>query len=83
MQTWRPDYPIMIYNIMGTKPGSTRTDGAVPLIQAEMLRSLVKGHPTISYQQKIYPNTTHSQLHARKAIFHYVAHQLWGKDDSE
>ncbi|WP_301876244.1 alpha/beta hydrolase [Limosilactobacillus oris] len=83
MQTWRPDYPIMIYNIMGTKPGSTRTDGAVPLIQAEMLRSLVKGHPTISYLQKIYPNTTHSQLHARKAIFHYVAHQLWGKDDSE
>lgn len=83
MRAWQPDYPLAIYNIMGTKPGSTHTDGAVPVIQAEMLRSLVKGHPTISYQQRIYPNTTHSQLHARKVIFRYVAHQLWGKDDSK
>ncbi len=83
MQAWQPNYPLSIYNIMGTKPGSTRTDGSVPVVQAEMLRSLVKDHPTISYQQRIYPNTTHSQLHARKTIFRYIAHQLWGKDDAK
>lgn len=83
MRTWQVDYPLAIYNIMGTKPGSRRTDGEVPLIQSEMLKSLIKGHPTISYRQKIYPNTAHSQLHDRQTILKDIAHWLWGKDETK
>lgn len=81
MRKWQPDYHLSIYNIMGTKRGSHRTDGAVPHIQSEMLISLLKGHPTISYHQKNYPNTAHSQLHNRTTILDYIAHQLWQRKD--
>lgn len=77
MRDWQPDYQLAIYNIMGTKQGSTRTDGEVPHIQSEMLMSLLAGHPTINYHQKNYTNTTHSQLHDRTIILDYIAKQLW------
>lgn len=80
MRKWQVDYPLTIYNIMGTRKGSTRTDGAVPHIQSEMLISLIKGHPSISYHQKNYQNTSHSQLHNKKVILDYIADRLWKKE---
>lgn len=79
MRRWQVDYPITVYNIMGTKKGHRRTDGEVPHIQSEMLLSLIKGHSNISYYQKKYSNTTHSQLHDKKVILDYIANQLWRK----
>lgn len=80
MRKWQVEYPLTIYNIMGTRKGSTRTDGAVPHIQSEMLISLIKGHPSIRYYQKNYQNTSHSQLHNKKIILDYVADRLWKKE---
>lgn len=80
MKEWQLNYPIEIYNLMGSKDGSKLTDGAVPHIQSEMLRALIKSHPTITYHQKIYPNTTHSQLHDRPLILRQIERILWGKE---
>ncbi|MGN1283237.1 MAG: alpha/beta hydrolase [Limosilactobacillus sp.] len=80
MREWQLNYPIEIYNLMGSKEGSKLTDGAVPHIQSEMLRALIKSHPTIKYYQKIYPNTTHSQLHDRPLILRKIEQILWGKE---
>ncbi len=80
MKEWQLNYPIEIYNLMGSKDGSKLTDGAVPHIQSEMLRALIKSHPTITCHQKIYPNTTHSQLHDRPLILRQIERILWGKE---
>lgn len=80
MKNWQLNYPVIIYNLMGSKDGSRLTDGEVPHIQSEMLRALIKSHPTITYHQKIYPNTTHSQLHNRTVILKQIAQILWGKE---
>lgn len=80
MREWQLNYPISIYNLMGSKEGSKITDGEVPHIQSEMLRALVQSHPTINYHQKIYANTTHSQLHDRSVILKTIARILWGKE---
>lgn len=80
MANWQPDYRLTIYNIMGRKKGYVHTDGEVPHIQSQMLRSLIKGHPMIDYQQRTYDNTTHSQLHDRQEILDYIADQLWKKE---
>ena len=80
MKEWQLNYPIEIYNLMGSKDGSKLTDGAVPHIQSEMLRALIKSHPTITYHQKIYPNTTHSQLQDRPLILRQIERILWGKE---
>ncbi|MDO4903648.1 MAG: alpha/beta hydrolase [Limosilactobacillus sp.] len=77
MKQWQPNYHLYIYNLMGTRRHSKRTDGEVPLIESEMLKSLLKGHPTITYHQHIYRNTSHSQLHDRTKILNYIAKQLW------
>lgn len=75
MGQWHPDYDIKILNVMG---GS---DDKVPLIQSEMLQTLVRLHPTIQYRQVIVPKTNHFQLHERKVIAHRVAQMLWGRTD--
>lgn len=80
MKDWQLNYPITIYNLMGSKEGSRLTDGEVPHIQSEMLRALIQSHPTIKYHQKIYPNTTHSQLHNRPLILKEIEQILWGKE---
>ncbi|MFQ6725891.1 hypothetical protein [Limosilactobacillus reuteri] len=49
MKNWQLNYPVEIYNLMGSEEGSKTTDGAVPHIQSEMLKSLVKAHPSIRY----------------------------------
>ena len=77
---WQPNGKLTIYNFMGTKPGSTHTDGEVPLIQSEMLKSLIKDHPTIQYHQRVYSQTTHRQLHDRTAILNRIADELWMKE---
>lgn len=77
MKAWHPNYSISIYNIMGSKAGSKITDGAVPHIQSEMIQALIRSHPMIKYYQRIYKNTSHSQLHDRIAILNYIKHILW------
>lgn len=81
MKEWHLNYPVTIYNLMGSEDGSKITDGSVPHIQSEMLKSLVGTHPTISYHQKIYPQTTHTQLHNRETILKEIAKILWGKNE--
>lgn len=83
MKDWRLNYPVTIYNLMGSEEGSLTTDGSVPHIQSEMLQALVKTHPTISYHQKIYPQTTHTQLHNRRVILDQIAKILWGNAEKE
>lgn len=83
MKDWQLNYPITIYNLMGSKEGSRLTDGEVPHIQSEMLRALIQSHPTISYHQRIYANTTHSQLHSRPVILNQIERILWGKEDAK
>lgn len=80
MSKWQPTAPLTIYNIMGTKKGSCHTDGEVPMIQSEMLKSLVKDHAAITYHQKVYPGTNHRQLHDRTTILNYIADKLWMKE---
>lgn len=80
MKEWQLNYPIEIYNLMGSKEGSKLTDGAVPHIQSEMLKALIQSHPTIKYYQKIYPHTTHSQLHDRPLILKKIEQIMWGKE---
>ncbi|WP_295747008.1 alpha/beta hydrolase, partial [uncultured Limosilactobacillus sp.] len=67
-----------IFNIMGSKEGKNdRTDGSVPHIQSEMMRLLVK-RMGCTYHERTYANTTHYQLHQKKAILKEVAADLWG-----
>lgn len=73
MKNWNPDSTIKLYNIMGS------ADQEVPHIQSEMLQSLVRIHPEISYHQVIVPKTNHFQLHDRKVIIQHVAKILWAK----
>ncbi|MQB69343.1 alpha/beta hydrolase [Limosilactobacillus reuteri] len=80
MKNWQLNYPVEIYNLMGSEEGSKTTDGAVPHIQSEMLKSLVKAHPSIRYHQKVYPKTTHFQLHHRTKILNNIANILWGRN---
>lgn len=80
MKNWQLNYPVKIYNLMGSEEGSKTTDGAVPHIQSEMLKSLIKAHPSIEYHQKVYPQTTHYQLHHRTKILNSIANILWGRN---
>lgn len=81
MKDWQLNYPITIYNLMGSKEGSRLTDGEVPHIQSEMLKALIQSQPMIKYHQKIYANTTHSQLHSRPIILKEIEQILWGKEN--
>lgn len=81
MKDWQLNYPITIYNLMGSKEGSKLTDGEVPHIQSEMLKALIQSQPMIKYHQKIYANTTHSQLHSRPIILKEIEQILWGKEN--
>lgn len=68
----------VIFNLMGSKTGrTTRTDGAVPYIQSEMMRVLVK-RIDCPYYEHVYPNTTHFQLHQKDKIIDDVARDIWG-----
>lgn len=82
MKTWHPDYQVKVYNIMGSTDEDHNTDGAVPHIQSEMLQALIKAQPTIEYHQKVYPHTTHFQLHHKSTIIKQIAQILWQKDQS-
>lgn len=83
MKKWQLNYPIKIYNLMGSEEEDKKTDGSVPHIQSEMLKSLIKTHSSIEYHQKIYPKTTHFQLHHRTVIIKQIANILWGKGSNE
>lgn len=63
-----------IYNWMGEKGG--RTDGEVPHIQSEMLRSLIR-NKRIGYTEHVYPQTNHVQLHQKKQILNDLFKTLW------
>lgn len=79
MKAWQLDYPVTLYNIMGSEDGSKLTDGEVPHIQTEMLKALVKQQPLIKYHELTYSHTTHTQLHDRAVILQKIAQILWGK----
>lgn len=65
-----------LYNWMGqTQPG---TDGEVPIVQSEMLRSLIK-NKHVHYHQRIFPATNHIQLHQKPTILRQICQVLWGK----
>ena len=65
-----------IYNWMGAKGG--RTDGEVPHIQSEMLRSLLHNQ-RINYAEHVYSHTNHVQLHQKKQILNDILKTLWYK----
>lgn len=71
MTAWQPTKHVAFYNIMG---GS---DDEVPKIQSEMLKSLVRIHPALTYRQVVVPHTNHFQLHNRTQILRGIAHILW------
>lgn len=65
-----------IENWMGqTKNG---TDGAVPHVQSQMLKTLLLGQ-NVEYHEHIYKHTNHSQLHQRKEILNRLMKVLWMK----
>lgn len=72
---------LRIYNWMGSDQGA-RTDGSVPRVQSQMLRTLVK-EKHVHYHERVYQNTTHPQLHQRVAIFKDIQRVLWGKGGSD
>ncbi|EEU30845.1 hypothetical protein HMPREF0501_00250 [Limosilactobacillus coleohominis 101-4-CHN] len=65
-----------IYNWMGAKGG--RTDGEVPHIQSEMLRTLLQ-NKRVNYAEHVYPHTNHVQLHQKKQILNDILKTLWYK----
>lgn len=65
-----------IYNWMGAKGG--RTDGEVPHIQSEMLRSLLQ-NKRVNYAEHVYPHTNHVQLHQKKQMLNDILKTLWYK----
>lgn len=65
-----------IYNWMGDK--GDRTDGEVPHIQSEMLRSLLH-NKRVNYAEYVYPHTNHVQLHQKKQIINDILKTLWYK----
>lgn len=81
VKNWQLNYPIQLYNLMGSKTGSRITDGSVPHIQSEMLRALIKAQPLVNYHQRIYSKTTHTQLHDRLVILNYIERVLWEEQD--
>ena len=66
-----------IYNWMGSTGG--RTDGEVPHIQSEMLRTLVK-NKHVRYAEHVYPHTNHVQLHQKNNILTDIERTLWYKE---
>ncbi|HIX35883.1 MAG TPA: alpha/beta hydrolase [Candidatus Limosilactobacillus merdigallinarum] len=65
-----------IDNWMGqTKKG---TDGAVPHVQSQMLKTLLLGQD-VEYHEHIYKHTNHSQLHQRKEVLNRLMDLLWEK----
>lgn len=66
-----------IYNWMGSTKG--RTDGEVPHVQSQMLRSLLH-NKRVKYSEKIYPHTSHIQLHQKDQILSDIARVLWYKE---
>lgn len=71
MSAWHPTRNVAFYNIMG---GS---DNEVPKTQSEMLKSLVRIHPRLTYHQVVVPHTNHFQLHNRPKILNGIAKILW------
>lgn len=65
-----------IDNWMGqTKNG---TDGAVPHVQSQMLKTLLLGQ-NVKYSEHIFKHTNHSQLHQRREILDRLMKILWEK----
>lgn len=67
----------IIYNWMGANGG--HTDGEVPHIQSEMLRTLIKNQH-VGYSEHVYPKTNHSQLHQKNEILRNIMKALWYKN---
>ncbi|HJA73469.1 MAG TPA: alpha/beta hydrolase [Candidatus Limosilactobacillus faecipullorum] len=63
-----------IYNWMGQN--ARGTDGEVPTVQSEMLASLIK-NKHVHYYQRIFPHTSHTALHQKKAILTAIINVLW------
>lgn len=66
-----------IYNWMGANGG--QTDGSVPHVQSQMLRVLI-ANQHVHYSERVYPNTSHPQLHQKMNIIHDIERTLWFKN---
>lgn len=66
-----------IFSLLGSKEGKNdQTDGSVPHVQSQMMRLVVKKMGS-TYHERTYANTTHFQLHQKKAILKEVAADIW------
>lgn len=73
----KPDqWPTTVYNVMGVAKDKKRTDGAVPAIQAEMIRPLFN-HQPINYHEHTFYHITHTGLHQQSRVLKYVMKGLW------
>lgn len=66
-----------IYNWMGST-GRRRTDGEVPHIQSEMMRTLIS-NKHVHYSETVYPHTSHIELHQKNVILNRIFRILWYK----
>lgn len=66
----------IIYNWMGSNGG--HTDGEVPHIQSEMLRTLIQNQH-VHYREHVYPHTNHVELHQKATILQDIQQVLWYK----
>lgn len=69
-------WPTTVVNVMGVAKGKHRTDGAIPAIQAEMLRPLFN-HQPVKYYEHTFDHISHSGLHQQDRVLKYVMAQLW------
>lgn len=76
LKKFDPQKMIHFYNIMGTKSDVKASDGSVPHVQSEFLKTVLKDDWS-TYHQIIYQNTTHSGLHERKKVLNKLASVLW------
>lgn len=77
-QVTNKQWPKVVYNVMGVAKDKKRTDGAVPAIQAEMIRPLFK-HQPIAYHEYTFYHISHSGLHQQNRVLKYVMAKLWQK----
>lgn len=77
-QVKNSQWPEQVYNVMGVAKDKKRTDGAVPAIQAEMIRPLFK-HKPIQYHEHTFYHITHTGLHQQSRVLKYAMNRLWAK----
>ncbi|WP_035191515.1 alpha/beta hydrolase [Ligilactobacillus equi] len=76
LDKFNPHNLIHFYNLMGSKDGQKKTDGEVPNVQSEFLKTVIHSNWS-TYSQKVYKDTNHTDLHQNKEILNHMAAILW------